>query len=286
MKRIFRISGAVLLAGVSSLVLAPISTAALGQTATTTIYTCEAGSLAVAPASGGNLSVSCTTTTPVSGSCTVTPASQPISNGIASVSASNCGATPLWAISPTGTGIAANASSANPTIASVTVPLPGLTPATYTVTATDPNNSTSTGTASAIVTVPAISGGGTGGGTACGSPVTVPWNGSWVGVNVAGSAMAAITVPTTYPIGTVATVRTSPVSGGTMFVTYGPVTSTPCSFPSAETFRTSSGAVSYSIQIGGTSSNSSVTVLQPGQTYYVGFQSTSKTINVSINING
>src|SRR5574340_1728632 len=58
MKRIFRISGAAVIAAASALVLVPVPTPALGQSP----LTCQPSTVAIVP-SGGNLVVTCTTVT-------------------------------------------------------------------------------------------------------------------------------------------------------------------------------------------------------------------------------
>ena len=286
MNQIFRISGAAALAGLSSLVLAPVSMPVLGQT--TQSITCQPSTVTVSPSSG-NLTVSCTSpggggTPPPPCSVSVFPATLPSAGGSVNVTASNCGTITSWTgAQSTGAQAAVTANPIPSTFTDTLQSNTGTSSVSYTYSVVG-----SGGTNTSTVFVSAASG-GTGGATSCGSPTPITWGSPiYTFVTVSGSATASFTVPATAPIGSKGIVQLSTLSGGSFSVTYA-LTSAPCTFPTAvdptlggpATFTTSSGSIPFNFQVGGSSSNGGL-VLQPGQTYFVNLKAKSKTLQIYV----
>lgn len=272
MNRIFRISSAAVFAMASSLALSPVSAPpALAGT-----LTCTPTTVSVSP-SGGNLLVSCTDAGGSTSTCSVTvsAASPPLTSagGPVNVSASNCGSPVSWTVSPT-------TSASGTTVPSFTDTLPansGTTGVVYTYTVTGTGTPT-TAQGSIVVPAPASTGGG-GGGTACGAPVTMPWNAAGssrtlIPVAVGGMAMAQFTVSTATTLNSAPRIVVSN-TGGSLRTVWA-LASSPCSFP-ASTDPTIGGAGTFTgayeyYSLSGTPS-SWLPVLKPGTTYYVNIKS-------------
>lgn len=286
MDRIFRISGAAVLAA-SALALALASTPALAGS-----LTCTPTTVSVAP-SAGNLLVTCTEvppsgTPPPACSVSVSPSTLSSAGGAVNVTASNCGTITSWTGAQSTSAQAAV--TANPVPSTFTDTLPpnsgtSAVPYAYSVVG-------SSGSNSATAFVSGASSGGTGGSTSCGTPISIPWGSpSYTFVTVSGSAVVQFTVPATTPAGTRGVLQLSTLSGGSFNVTYA-FASAPCVFPTAPdpvlgggaAFTTSSGSIPYSFQVGGPP-NSGVYMLQPGMTYYLNIKATHKTIQIYVTPN-
>lgn len=278
MKQIFRISGATLLAGVTSFVLAPVSMPVLGQTAAPQSITCQPSTVSVAPSSG-NLLVTCTSPgggTPPPPSCLVSVSPTTLSSGGGTVTVSaSCGTISSW----TGTSPTTAVSTANgqtPVPSSFTDNLPansGSTSVSYTYTVVGAN-----GTNSAAVVVSGTSGGG-GGTTSCGTPVAVAWgsyNRGTLTIAGGGTGLAQFTV------GKLGNPQPKIIigngGGGAGLLPVVALASSPCTFPTASDPvigggpATVTGLIYFSLS--GTPSMW-MPVLTSGNTYYVNLKNPS-----------
>lgn len=276
MNRIFRVSGAAVLAAASSVFLAPVSTPAFGQSSQS--ITCQPSTVAVAPSSG-NLVVSCTSpgggTPPPSCSVSVKPSSLPSGGGSVTVTAS-CGTIASWSGTSPTTAIS-TANGQTPVPSSFLDNLPantGTTAQPYSYTVVGAN-----GTNSATVSVSGTSGGG-GGTTSCGTPATLAWSASGYNrqaltVAAGGTGMAQFTVAS-------ATISSQPRvivsnSGGTYRPTWA-LTSSPCVFPTSSDPVIGGPPASTTAYIWYLLSGTPTAwepILSLGNTYYVNLKNTS-----------
>ncbi|MBS0327053.1 MAG: hypothetical protein JSS46_10995 [Proteobacteria bacterium] len=281
MNRIFRISGAAIVAAAGGVLLAPVSAPILAQTAGGPgKLTCVPATVSVGPSASvsGSLDVTCTTATGGTGgtpSCSVSisPSTLSSTGGTVNVAASNCGTISGW------TGVQSSANTGT-TAASFSDTLPANTGTanlsyTYTVTGTGTPASAS---AKAVVQAPPGTGGGGGvpPDTSCASTSTqLPWSAGGYS-RVGPFTISGGSTVTAYFTAGASTLNSAPkisLAQNTTKVTWA-LASAPCSFPTPTDpviggpgAWTNTGTYDY---FSVTAKPTSYLVgLTPGNTYYV-----------------